>query len=83
MENIKIFIVVTINYAEYVYFTSIFETYIKSNFEQILKKFPLNMGSLNNDILIVNGKITTFYSILMIINNKKILLIKNIELFGY
>ena len=33
----------------------------------------------NNDILIVNGKITTFYSILMVINNKKILLIKNIE----
>ena len=41
------------------------------------------MGSLNNDILIVNGKIITFYSILMVINNKKILLIKNIELFGY
>ena len=34
------------------------------------------MGSLNNDILIVNGKITTVYSILMVINNKKILLIK-------
>ena len=34
------------------------------------------MGSLNNDILIVNGNITTFYSILMVINNKKILLIK-------
>ena len=83
MENIKIFIVVTINYVEYVHITFIFETYIKSNFEQIKKKFPLKMGSLNNDILIVNGKITTFYSILMVINNKKILLIKNIELLGY
>ena len=41
------------------------------------------MGSLNNDILIVNGKITSFYSILIVINNKKLLLIKNIELFGY
>ena len=41
------------------------------------------MGSLNNDILIVNGKIITFYSILIVINNKKLLLIKNIELFGY
>ena len=72
MENMKIFIVVTINYAEYVHFTSIFETYIKSNFEQILKKkIPLNMGILNNYILIVNGKITAFYSILMVINNKK------------
>ena len=75
MENIKTFIVVTINYVEYVHITSILE--------QILKIFPLNLGSLNKDILIVNGKITTFYSILMVINNKKILLIKNIELFGY
>ena len=35
MENIEIFIVVTINYAKYVHFTSIFETHMKSNFEQI------------------------------------------------
>ena len=37
------------------------------------------MGSLNNNILIVDGKIKIFYSILMVINNKKIILIKTLN----